>query len=418
MSPPPNRSVLLRLAVALACAVLPGALHAQDTLKIPTATTTAPRVPRPTGSVLARPPVVTQPSAADADAGQDLVTVPSLSGRSVDEARRILAGAGLLVGRVAEGQGEGTPGSILQQQPRAGSVVARRSDVRLWIVPRQQQAPPVTYRPPASQEPARVTVPRLIGRTTGDARAALAAAGLEVGAVAEVAGAGTPGTVVRQLPAAGSPVEPKSTVRLWVVPARVAADPPRDSLVRVPNLAGRTPEQARAALASAGLRLAGVAEGTGTGTPGTVARQQPAAGAAVAPGSGVRLWTVPVQVATRPDSPVQDPKPPVQQPAQNPPVQDPTRTPPVQNPPAADSARTPVEPRTPDSLAVPDVRRLTLREARAELELLGLAVALDAGMADSAAWTVRAQQPGPGARLATGGVVALLLDPPAAGAVA
>lgn len=411
MPPRHRRSTLARLALALACAAVPGALRAQDTLRIP-ATTGAPAVTRPAGTVLSRPPpAVARPSgAAETGAGQDLVTVPNLSGRTVEEARRILSAAGLAVGRVADGTGPGTPGTVAQQQPRAGSVVAPKSDVRLWIVPARQQ-PSITIRPPAT-EPARVTVPRLIGRTTGDARAALSAAGLEVGAVTEVTG-GRPGTVVRQLPAAGSPVEPKSAVRLWVVPARVAADPPRDTLVRVPGLAGRTAEQARAALAAAGLRVAAVAEAPGTGAPGTVARQQPAAGTAVARGSGVRLWTVPRQVAVRPDPPAEGPPPqapPVQQPA----VPDPS----IPNAGVADSVPAGAAPRTPDSLSVPDVRRLALGDARARLESLGFAVALEAAMEDSASWTVRAQQPGPGARLASGGVVALLLDPPAPGAVA
>jgi beta-lactam-binding protein with PASTA domain len=445
MSPPHRQSVLVRLLLALVCAVLPGALHAQDTLKIPTTTTTAPRVPA--GTVITRPPTtvtrppvtvarppgtVTQPSGTATEEGQQqLVTVPDLSGRTPAEARRILTGAGLVIGRVAEGQGggQGTPGTVEQQQPRAGSVVAAKSDVRLWLVPESRQQPTITIRPPVTQprERQRVIVPRLIGQTVADARAEVAGAGLEVGAVTEVTG-GTPGTVVRQLPAAGSPVEPRSVVRLWVVPARVAADPPRDTLVRVPNLAGRTPAQARAALAAAGLRVAAVADGTGTGAPGTIARQQPAAGASVARGSGVRMWLVPAQVATRPDPPVQNPPvqepadPPVQNPVQNPPVQNPPVQNPVQNPPVqnpvVDSVQAPAGPRTPDSLSVPDVRRLALDEARAQLEMLGFAVALDAGMEDSASWTVRAQQPGPGARLASGGVVALLLDPPASGAVA
>jgi beta-lactam-binding protein with PASTA domain len=361
---PSRRSAIARAAFALLCALGAVPLHAQDTLKIPA--TSTPRVNLPAGTRVTRPPItVAQPAgtaATQQEPAQQLVRVPDLGGRTVEEARRLLAAAGLEVGRVAEGTGEGTPGTIMQQQPRAGSVVAPKSDVRLWLVPPRQvatrpQEPVITIRPPVAQPqqgPARVTVPRVIGRTPQEARTALAAAGLEVGAVAEVADGGAPGTVVRQYPAAGAPAEPKSQVRLWVVPMRVAQAPP------------------------------------------------PAKPPVAAP------------VETRPDPPAT--QPPVHAPA-NPPLQVPAaQTPAAQSPTVRDSAAPGTEPD--DLLIVPDVRRLALREARANLESAGLAVALDAALADSAAWTVRAQQPGPGARVAAGEVVALLLDPPAPGAVA
>jgi beta-lactam-binding protein with PASTA domain len=414
------RSVVSRLVVAIVCAAGPAGLHGQDTLKIPSSTTT-PRAGAPAGTVLNRPPItVARPPAGTTAAGagqQQLVRVPDVSGRTVDEARRLLAASGLEVGSVADGTGQGTPGTVSQQVPRAGNMVEPKSAVRLVLVPARQQ-PAITIRPPVTvpQQPAGVTVPRLMGRTTEDARRALAAAGLQPGAVTEVTGGGTPGTVVRQLPAAGSTAEPRSAVRLWVVPARVATQP-RDTLVVVPNLAGRTRTDAQVALAAVGLRASGFGEAAGRGTPGTVARQQPAAGAAVARGSGVQLWLVPAQVAVVPDA--RNP------PAQNPPVQNPpAQNPPAQNPPVQRPAAQDTAPRNPpapdsaapvfaDSLIVPDVRRLALADARLSLQAAGLAAAFDAALADSATWMVRAQQPAPGARLAAGGVVALLLDPPA-----
>ncbi|HEX6912435.1 MAG TPA: PASTA domain-containing protein, partial [Longimicrobium sp.] len=259
----------LVLCFALACVVAPAAARAQDTLRIPA---TQPRVNLPAGTQVARPPVnAAQPPANIQGATQQLVTVPNLSGRTVAEARRLLAAAGLELGRVAEGTGTGTAGTIMQQQPRAGSGVAPRSDVRVWLVPARQVAgqppvltrPPPVTRPPVTQEPQRATVPRLVGRTAQDARVALAAAGLEPGAVQELNVSGTPGTVVRQSPRAGTAVQPGSPVGLWIVAPRQAAAP-RDSTVRVPDLAGATVEDARERLAAAGLSVGGLADAAGT----------------------------------------------------------------------------------------------------------------------------------------------------------
>jgi beta-lactam-binding protein with PASTA domain len=448
MLPPRHsrRIALPWLALALMGAPAPAAVHAQDTLKVPATTTTAaPRVNLPAGTRITRPPVTTTvarpPAAATVGAGvQQIVTVPDLEGRTVAEARRLLAGAGLVMGSVTDGSGSGTPGTVMQQQPRAGSAVAPKSDVRVWVVPAAVATtrpplnrPPVT-RPPVTEpaetpQPALVTVPRLAGRTVEDARALLLRSGLEAGAVAEVAGSGEPGTILRQSPQAGARVERKSVVGLWVVAPRVAQEPPADTpapvaRVTVPSVAGQSVDDARKTLAAAGLALGPLAEAAGTGTPGTVARQLPAAGSSVAPNARVRLWLVPPRaavpgpVATRPDPPATQPRPTQPQPTEprpTEPVQEPVVpvTPPVTVPPVA-------QPAVPaDSTAVvPDVRRLALPQAREALAAAGFTAAFDAALADSAGWIVSAQQPSPGGRLASGGVVALLLDPPAAAPVA
>ncbi len=58
----------------------------------------------------------------------------------------------------------------------------------------------------------------------------------------------------------------------------------------VPDLTGRTVDEARALLARQKLEVGAVSEVEARGTPGTVARQQPAAGGRAAPGSAVALW--------------------------------------------------------------------------------------------------------------------------------
>jgi beta-lactam-binding protein with PASTA domain len=441
----PSRSTALRwLALALLCAAAPAGAHGQ--INRPP----APTAPTPTTPPRARPPTDVGAIMAEA-AEQALVSVPDLSGRTVSEARRLLASMGLGMGRVSEGPaGSGAPGTIMQQQPRAGSSVARLSDVRVWLVPAREASAPqgsVLSRPPVqtAQEPqaARVRVPLLVGRSVEDARGMLAQVTLEVASVGEIAADGTPGTIVRQSPRAGSTVAPKSGVQLWIVPERQVAQQPQEPavttpaparLVRVPSLVGRTVEDAQRVIAAAGLAPGPLAEAGGAGAPGTVSRQQPAAGASVAANSPVRLWLVPPgsvgQVATRPD-PAPPPAPRPQPPAQRPPppaAQPPAAQPPAPQTPApatpsaplatTDAGTTPPVTTPPvtapaDSAGVPDVRRMRLDQARGALTAAGFAAAFDVALADSAAWTVSAQQPGPGARLASGGVVALLLDPPA-----
>lgn len=481
-----SRTPFARLALALLLAAWPAAAVAQDTASAPG--TSAPRVSLPGGTPLSRPPT----TAAQQSPQQQPAIVPDLSGRTVDQARRLLAAAGLEVGRVAEGQGSGTPGTVVQQQPRAGSAVAPKSTVQLWLAPQAAAQEPTVSRPPVTRPPpvtqALVTVPRLAGRTVDDARATLARIDLQVGTVAEAAGTGAPGTIVRQSPRPGMPVLRGSSVQVWIVPARVAQQPrdtppPNPMMVRVPNVVGQTVEDARETLAAARLTLGTLEEEAGTGTPGTVARQQPAAGSAMLPNSRVGVWLVQARravmpaimglpldraqamvrqaglrpgevvgsgrvightfqagqtvragsvvnislgvppgsvgpVATRPDSPrpaAPQPQPPAQTstpPAQRPtpattPTTTPTTTPPV---PAATVAL--------DSAAVPDVRRLALAQAQATLAAAGFTAVFDTALADSAGWTVTAQQPSAGARLAPGGLVALLLDPPPAVAVA
>ncbi|WP_420129116.1 PASTA domain-containing protein [Longimicrobium sp.] len=431
------------LALALLLAALPGVLRAQDTAKAPSSTAPAgTRVTRPT---LSAPATVARPPASTvAQPAQQPAIVPDVAGRTVDQARRLLAAAGLEVGSVAQGTGSGTPGTIVQQQPRAGSAVAPKSTVQLWLAPEAttaSQQPPVSRppatRPSAPSAPSVVTVPRLAGRTVEDARTTLARISLQVGDVGEAAGTGAPGTIVRQSPRPGMPVVRGSSVQVWVVPARVAQQPSQTPtaplLVRVPNVVGQPVSDARETLSGASLALGETAEAAGRGAPGTVVRQQPAAGSAMLPNSRVRVWLVPAatpaaggQVATRPQPPAQtavaQTRPAADSAVQNPAARNPAATVAVTTAPAAgDSAAMPLvtAPVAGDSaVAVPDVRRLALVDAQALLAAAGFTAVVDTALADSAGWTVSAQQPGPGARLASGGLVALLLDPPAAGPVA
>jgi beta-lactam-binding protein with PASTA domain len=368
-------SVVRALALVLACAAVPAGAQVQDTLKVPAAST--PRVNLPGGTTLSRPPV-NQPAAtapaATVGTAQQLVTVPDLDGRTVDEARRLLAAAGLELGRVAEGSGGGTPGTVMQQQPRGGSVVAPKSDVRLWLVPETVASntvrPPVLSRPPIQTPP-----------------------------------------IVRQPPVQQPTQEGQEPRDTPAAPAR---------RVIVPAIMGLPQDRAEALVRQAGLQT-GKVRGEGRVVDHTFeAGQSVAAGSVV----DISLGVPPGQVATRPDPPVSQPQPPrppvrdtlrIAPPVTNPVTAVPaTQAPPTQAPVTEAPATQRVAPVTADSGAVPDVRRLALPQAQAALAAAGFSAAFDPALADSSGWMVSAQQPSPGGRLAAGGAVALLLDPPAA----
>jgi hypothetical protein len=118
-------------------------------------------------------------------------------------------------------------------------------------------------------------VPDLGGKTDREARRLLSRAKLHCRIVYEYTGKHDPATVVRQDPEPGAPVKPNATVVLTV-----------EKSARVPNVVGLEREQAKRRLESAGLFMS-PQEFVEGARPGTIARQQVAAGENVAPGTKV-----------------------------------------------------------------------------------------------------------------------------------
>jgi beta-lactam-binding protein with PASTA domain len=91
--------------------------------------------------------------------------------------------------------------------------------------------------------------PDVVGQRIGDAKGKLEGAGLRAGSeVAEATRAARPGTVVRQSPAAGTPIKPGAVISLWV-----AAAPPRDD--RRPDDVGSPIEERRPPRGDIGIKL-------------------------------------------------------------------------------------------------------------------------------------------------------------------
>ncbi len=161
----------------------------------------------PKSTVLAQVPpagsVVTAGTsvALDVSAGQQRATIPSLAGRSTEDAERELKRAGLQLGQLQEQPSDSARGLVLGSNPSDGQVVPLGTRVDLVV----------------SAGPSQLTMPDVVGRDYTSAAAFIGQLGL-VAAPAEYDADSTlpRGTVVSQSPAAGAAVAAGTTVTLRV----------------------------------------------------------------------------------------------------------------------------------------------------------------------------------------------------------
>ena len=206
--------------------------------------------------------------------GPYAVSVPNVVNMSDADARKALKNAGLTL-RVSQivPNVNIPPQTVMDQEPNGGA-----------------QAPPGSaVVVEESGGPNAITVPNVVGGTLEDARNALAQAGLTVGAVAQAADPSTtPGTVVSQNPQPGAQMGAGSSVDLYiaVAPAGATATPATAvPLPPIPNVAGMSVDDAKAALAKAGYAVGKVMVLPNSPPDAKVVGTAPAAGATTAPGS-------------------------------------------------------------------------------------------------------------------------------------
>ena len=204
-----------------------------------------------------------------------------------------------------------------------------------------------------------VKVPNVVGLSVSDATTAIDKVGLKVGTVTfePTTGGTVQGTVIKQLPKAGSEADKESAVNLVVAGS---------AMVSVPDVTGMTQAAATAALADAGLTLAEVKQAANaTIAAGTVITQSPSAGTEAPQGSPVTIT-----VSTGP----------------------------------APSAK-------PSAGAVPDVTGLTQAEAVSTLNAAGYtAVVAQHASATVPAGTVTSQTPSAGVIVAAGTTITITVS--------
>src|SRR5687767_3746825 len=196
------------------------------------------------------------------------VRVPSLAGRTVNEASALLADAGLTL-KLEEGtriDPKVPAGQILTQDPQAGISTRRQRSVKVWI----------------SAGPRSLTVPALLGESERAAQMRIEQNGLQVRAVAEIRSAEyAAGSVVAQSPDAKTT---GSQVALLVNRGE------RGTSYVMPDLIGVNGDRAADLLRARGFRVAVVGDNPYPGVPaGIVLRQSPQAGFQISPGEPISL---------------------------------------------------------------------------------------------------------------------------------
>lgn len=196
------------------------------------------------------------------------VVVPSLAGKSVNEATAALADAGLYL-KVEEGRriDPAVPaGQVMEQEPEAGLRTRRERSVRVWI----------------SAGPRSTIVPALIGQSERMAQMRLQQQGLGVTGIAAIRTDAYPaGAVVAQVPPAKANA---AAVALLVNHGE------RGATFVMPDLIGVNGDRAADVLRSRGFRVAVVGEHPYPGIPaGIVIRQNPQAGFQIAPGEAISI---------------------------------------------------------------------------------------------------------------------------------
>jgi serine/threonine-protein kinase len=196
------------------------------------------------------------------------VAVPPLTGKTVNDASAILAGAGLTL-KVEEGRRvdpKVPAGQILLQEPHEGSRTRRQRSVRVWV----------------SAGPRSGIVPALVGESDRMAEMRVQQDGFAVRQVAEIRSSEYPaGTVVAQTPPARSRAD---AVALLVNRGE------RGATYVMPDLIGVNGDRAADLLRARGFRVAVVGDHPYPGVPaGIVLQQAPRAGFQIAPGEAISL---------------------------------------------------------------------------------------------------------------------------------
>jgi serine/threonine-protein kinase len=196
------------------------------------------------------------------------VSVPPLTGRTVNEASALLADAGLTL-KVEEGtriDPKVAAGQILAQDPNPGVSTRRQRSVKVWI----------------SAGPRSLSVPALLGESERAAEMRVKQNGLELRAIAEIrSGEYAAGSVVAQSPA---PRSTSAQVALLVNRGE------RGTSYVMPDLIGVNGDRAADLLRAKGFRVAVVGEHPYPGVPaGIVLRQRPDGGFQIAPGEPISL---------------------------------------------------------------------------------------------------------------------------------
>jgi serine/threonine-protein kinase len=205
--------------------------------------------------------------------GADTVSVPDVTGLTVQEAERELEAVGLRLGEQQQENSDTVPeGNIIDQSPVDGAEL--------------EEGKPVDVTVSAGVE--ETTVPSLVGLSLDEASQVLREAGLKLGDRTEVPSEEERGTVIRVNPKEGETVPVGSAVDVRYASGNN----------RVPDVTGMSEGEASGTLQDAGFQVTTTQQETADAEPGTVVSQSPGARETARLGS-----TVTIVVATAPPTP-------------------------------------------------------------------------------------------------------------------
>lgn len=215
---------------------------------------------------------------------KETVTVPDVSGDDEETAQKKLEDEGLKVGTSeAVYDDHYEQGEVIETTPAAGKEVPEGTEVIMKV----------------SRGADKKTVPNVVGKKDADAQKAIKNAGLEVTATYDYDDDVAKGKVVSQSVKGGTKVSAGTTVNIVVSNGKKP-----EEKVSIPNLSGKTYQQAKALLESYGLVAANGGEEESDVSVGKVTRWSPS-GKSVKKGTTVTIWISGGRA--EPEPPVDDP---------------------------------------------------------------------------------------------------------------
>lgn len=196
------------------------------------------------------------------------VKVPNVVGKQTDEAIHMLEGKFLEATQVEEFSDSVPKGFVISQEPESGSVVKEQRQITLFV----------------SKGPEMVEVPSLLGTNIKEARVNLTKVRLILGNVEEKEEKDkAEGTILAQSPSPNEQVPVNTHIELVIVG-------PKEKKVIMPDLSGKTLEQAKKEIADLKLKLGSVKETeTDKKKAGIVLEHSPSANERILQGSSITL---------------------------------------------------------------------------------------------------------------------------------
>ncbi|MDO4841855.1 MAG: Stk1 family PASTA domain-containing Ser/Thr kinase [Phoenicibacter congonensis] len=199
------------------------------------------------------------------NSGTETAEVPDVTGKTTAEAVKAIEAAGFTVGSQDSAYDTSIEaGKVSSQSPKGGEKAAKGSKINIVV----------------SQGTEEVTVPDLSGKTLSEAQKALANAGFALGSTSEdYSDSVDSGKVMSQDPAANKSAKKGSTVNIVISKG--------SDKITVPDLSGKTEQEATAAAKNAGLSVSFQYAYSDSVSEGLAMKQSESAGSKVSKGTEI-----------------------------------------------------------------------------------------------------------------------------------